>query len=73
MSKGSRVINGAAQGLVTSQYHAYWSDVNPIKRQTLTREDHYERRKREDEAIERQRKRQELIRKVYPNSKILKG
>jgi hypothetical protein len=72
MAKASKLVNAAAHGLTTSQYHPHWSDVNPIKRQGLTAEDHRARRKHEDMLQERQQRRQSLLRHLFPNRKVLR-
>lgn len=73
MSKASKVVNAAAQGITTTSHHPYWNDVNPIKRQTLTADDHKARREREREQDERWQRRNKLLSVLYPNRKILKG
>lgn len=69
--KFGRVISAAAQGIVSRSHHAHWSEVNPIKRQTLTPDERAKRRQREDEIERASRKRQQQIKRRFPASRIL--
>ena len=68
--KCSRVISAAAQGLASRAHHEHWHEVNPIKRQTLTPDERAKRRQREDEIERASRKRQQQIKRRFPNSKV---
>ena len=67
----SHVVNAAAQGLVARSYHPNWADVNPVKRQHLTKEEMIEKRRAMDDLMSAQRKRQRDIKRQWPNSVIL--
>ncbi len=67
----NRVINAAAHGMATSQYHKHWNEVNPIKRQGLLPEERRELRRPMDEAIRKSNARQRDIKRRFPTSRIL--
>ena len=69
--KCSRVISAAAQGLVSRSHHAYWHDVNPIKRQSLTPDEKAAARHKANVLSSQSAKRQAEIKRRFPNSKII--
>ncbi len=67
----NRVINAAAQGLATSQYHKHWQEVNPIKRQGVLPEERREVNLKWRAHYRASNQRQADIKRRFPNSKIL--
>lgn len=67
----NRVINAAAHGLATSQYHKHWNEVNPIKRQGIMPEERREMNAAWRKHYSASNKRQAEIKRRFPNSKVL--
>lgn len=61
--KYSHVVSSSALGIVTRSYHTHWSDVNPIKMQSVSKEERQSERAKLDANIRAQEKRQEQIRR----------
>ncbi len=67
----NRVINAAAHGMATSQYHTHWQEVNPIKRQGIMPEERREMNSQWRKHWNESNKRQREIKRRFPNSKVL--
>ena len=61
--KYSHVVSSSALGIVTRAYHTHWSDVNPIKTQSVSKEERKSERAKLDANIRAQEKRQAEIKR----------
>ena len=61
--KYSQVVSSSALGIVTRSYHTHWSDVNPIKMQSVSKEERQAARAKLDANIRAQEKRQAEIKR----------
>ena len=61
--KPSNVVSSSALGITTRAYHTHWSDVNPIKMQSLSKEERQSARAKLDANIRAQEKRQAEIKR----------
>ena len=71
MKHANHVVTNTALGIVTNSYHPHWAECNPLKRQGLTKEERHNEAHKYDFRIAQEKKRHELILKLYPKSRIL--